>query len=179
MITDVRASKMFLLLHEGESVAAISRRLKMSDKTVRKYRDAGQLPSQIERPERSYRTRQDPLAEFWSEIEALLQQDSRLKPYAILDWLKQKHNPPEGQPQGATSSRRNRGFSDRVLLRAGPAPGRRHVRRSVRAVGFGYKRPPEWGVESDHAYYRLALRSTCLGNLEDDATRYNTATEFV
>ena len=38
MITDVRASKMFLLLHEGESAAGIARRLKMSEKTVRKYR---------------------------------------------------------------------------------------------------------------------------------------------
>ena len=55
---------------DGECVAAISRRLKMSEKTVRKYRDEDQLPSQIERPERTYRTRQDPLAEFWSEIEA-------------------------------------------------------------------------------------------------------------
>ena len=84
MITDVRASKMYRLLHQGESVASVSRRLKMSQKTVRKYRDAGRLPSQVERPERTYRTRPDPLAEFWSEIESLLQQDSQLKPYAIL-----------------------------------------------------------------------------------------------
>ena len=73
MITDVRASKMLLFLHEGESVATTARRLKMSQKTVRKYRDADQLPSQIERPERSYRTRPDPLAEFWDEVEAFLQ----------------------------------------------------------------------------------------------------------
>jgi hypothetical protein len=78
----------------------------MSEKSVRKYRQADLLPSQIERPKRSYRTRQDPLAEFWSEIEELLQQDSRLKPYAILDWLKQKHNPPEGQPRVTDSIRR-------------------------------------------------------------------------
>ena len=87
MLTDVRASKMYLLLHQCESVASVSRRLEMSQKTVRKYRDAGQLPSQIERPQRTYRTRKDPLAEFWSDIESLLQQDSQLKPYAILDWL--------------------------------------------------------------------------------------------
>ena len=99
MITDVEASKIFLLLHAGDSVAGISRRLEMSEKTVRKYRDAGQLPSQIERPKRLYRTRLDPLTEFWSEIDALLQQDAQLKPYAILDWLKQKYNPPEGPPR--------------------------------------------------------------------------------
>ena len=60
MITDVRASQMFLLLHEAESVVRIAGRLKMSEKTVRKYRDADQLPSQIKRAERSYRTREDP-----------------------------------------------------------------------------------------------------------------------
>lgn len=106
MITDVRASQMFLLLHEAESVASIARRLNMSEKTVRKYRDADQLPSQVERPERAYRTREDPLSEFWDEITALLEQDPRLKPYAILDWLMQKYNPPEGEPRVTDSIRR-------------------------------------------------------------------------
>ena len=106
MITDVRASKMFLLLHQGESVAGIARRLNMSEKTIRKYRDADKLPSQIERPERTYRTREDPLAEYWSEIEDLLERDPRLKPYAILDWLKQKYNPPQGEPCVTVSIRR-------------------------------------------------------------------------
>jgi transposase len=106
MITDVRASKMFLLLHENESVASIARRLKMGETTVRKYRAADRLPSQIERPERTYRTREDPLAEYWSEIEGLLEQDPRLKSYAILDWLKQKHNPPQGAPRVTDSIRR-------------------------------------------------------------------------
>ncbi len=78
----------------------------MSEKTIRKYRDADQLPSQLERAERTYRTRPDPLTEFWDEIEALLQHDSRLKPYAILDWLKQKYNPPEGEPRVTDSIRR-------------------------------------------------------------------------
>ncbi len=94
MLTDIRASKLFVLLHEGESIAGIARRLRMSEKTVRKYRDAEQLPSQIERPGRTYRTRPDPLEEFWDEIASLLENDSHLKPYAILDWLMQKYNPP-------------------------------------------------------------------------------------
>jgi len=106
MITDVRASEMFLLLHEDESVAGVARRLKMGEKTIRKYRAADRLPSQIERPGRTYRTREDPLAEYWSEVEALLEQDPRLKPYAILDWLKQKYNPPEGAPRVTDAIRR-------------------------------------------------------------------------
>jgi len=106
MVTDVRASNMFLLLHEGSSVAEISRRLKMSEKTVRKYRDRDQLPSQTERLGRTYRTRTDPLAEYWAEIETLLESDRRLKPYTILEWLKQKYNPPEGELVVTDSIRR-------------------------------------------------------------------------
>ncbi len=78
----------------------------MSEKSIRKYRDADQLPSQMERPERTYRTRPDPLSDFWAEIESLLEGDSKLKPYAILDWLKQKYNPPEGEPRITNSIRR-------------------------------------------------------------------------
>jgi len=106
MITDVRASQLFLLLHEDESVAGIAGRLKMSEKTIRKYRNAGLLPSQMERPQRTYRTRPDPLEEFWSEIDERLEHDSRLKPYAILDWLKQKYNSPDGEPRVTDSIRR-------------------------------------------------------------------------
>ena len=106
MVTDIRASKMFRLLDEGESVAKIARRLEMSEKTIRKYRDADVLPSQLERPQRTYRTREDPLAKYWEEIEQLLQNDRRLKPYAILDWLKQKYNPPGGEPRVTDSIRR-------------------------------------------------------------------------
>ena len=97
MVKDIRASMMFLLLRDGKSVASIARKLEMGEKTIRKYRDANRLPSQIEQPVRTYRTRQDPLEEFWAEIVELLEQDRRLKPYAILDWLKQKYNPPAGE----------------------------------------------------------------------------------
>lgn len=106
MLKDVRASELFLLLHLGNSVAQTARRLKMSEKTVRKYRDSERLPSQMERSPRSYLTREDPLREFWPEIEALLANDSRLKPYAILDWLKQKYNPAEGPPRVTDAVRR-------------------------------------------------------------------------
>jgi len=106
MITDVRASQMFLLLHEGSSVAAISRRLKMGEKTVRKYRDSDQLPSQTERPSRTYRTRPDPLVDYWDEIETLLESDHRIKSCTILDWLKQKYNRVDGKPVITSSIRR-------------------------------------------------------------------------
>ena len=96
MLTDGRAGRMFLMLHLGHSVAEIARRLKMGERTIRKYRKAGMLPSQRERARRAYRTRKDPLESYWPEIEQLLKEDPQLRPFALLDWLKQKYNPPAG-----------------------------------------------------------------------------------
>ncbi len=95
MIKDQKVSEMFTLLRDGSSVADTARMLTMSKKTVRKYRDKNILPSQIERPERAYRTRVDPLEQFWPEVQERLENDHRLKPYALLQWLQQKHNSPE------------------------------------------------------------------------------------
>ena len=98
MLKDEKAGRMFSMLHCGHPVAQIARRLEMGERTIRKYRDGGMLPSQQERRPRDYRTREDPLEPFWPEIEELLKGDPRLRPFALLDWLKQKYNPPaEGQ----------------------------------------------------------------------------------
>ncbi|MCS7469198.1 IS21 family transposase [Stieleria sp. ICT_E10.1] len=83
---------MLTLLRDGSSVADTARMLTMSEKTVRKYRDSNVLPSQIERPQRTYRTRNDPLEQFWPEVQERLENDHRLKPYALLQWLQQKYN---------------------------------------------------------------------------------------
>ena len=88
MLTDGKAGRMFSMLHCGHPVAQIARRLEMGERTIRKYRDGGILPSQRERPPRDYRTREDPLEPFWPEIEELLKGDSRLRPFALLDWLR-------------------------------------------------------------------------------------------
>jgi len=94
MLKDKKAGRMFSMLHCGHPVAQIAGRLKMGERTIRKYRDSGILPSQRERRSRDYRTRKDPLEPFWPEVEELLKGDSRLRPFALLDWLKQKYNSP-------------------------------------------------------------------------------------
>ena len=95
MLKDAKAGRMFSLLHQNVPVAEIARTLHMGERTIRKYRDKGILPSQQPRPPRTYRTRPDPLEAYWPEIEAFLEADPRLKPVALLDWLKQKYNDPE------------------------------------------------------------------------------------
>ena len=114
MITDARASTMFRLLFAGQSVVGIARKLQMSEKTIRKYRGDGRIPSQLDSTPRTYRTRQDPLETFWTEIQQRLEQDSRLKPYALLDWLKQKHNPTAGQGEPLVTDAIRRTLERRV-----------------------------------------------------------------
>ncbi len=98
MLKDFQASKMFTMLRNGCAVAEIARRLPVSEKTIRSYRDKDLLPSQVERAPRTHRTRVDPLEAFWPEVEALLESDPRLKPVTLLGWLQQKHNLPGCDP---------------------------------------------------------------------------------
>jgi len=98
MLKDIQASKMFTMLRNGCAVAEIARRLPVSEKTIRAYRDKDLLPSQVERAPRTHRTRLDPLEAFWPEVEALLESDPRLKPITLLGWLQQKHNLPGCDP---------------------------------------------------------------------------------
>lgn len=95
MLSDDKAGRMFALVHQGVPVAQIAKTLEMGERTIRKYRDQGILPSQQPKPKRTYRTRIDPLEAYWPEIEAFLEADPRLKPVALLDWLKEKYNDPE------------------------------------------------------------------------------------
>lgn len=98
MLKDFQASKMFTLLRNGCAVAEIARRLPVSEKTIRTYRDKDLLPSQVERAPRTHRTRVDPLEAFWPEVETLLESDPRLKPITLLGWLQHKYNLPGCEP---------------------------------------------------------------------------------
>jgi len=62
----------------------------MSDKTARDYRDDDRLPSQ-RKTQRDYRTRCDPFAEVWPEIQQRLEDEPRLKAHTLFGWLQQAH----------------------------------------------------------------------------------------
>ena len=57
-----------------------------SRKTVRKYEQLGQLPSELKAP-RHYRTRPDPFEEDWAEVEKKLQEAPELEAKILFDWL--------------------------------------------------------------------------------------------
>ena len=57
-----------------------------SGKTVQKYEQLGQLPSELKEP-RCHRTRPDPFEKDWAEIEVKLAAAPELEAKAIFGWL--------------------------------------------------------------------------------------------
>jgi transposase InsO family protein len=65
--------------------AAVKVNLK-SRKTIAKYERLGQLPSELSQP-RAYRTRTNPFAEKWPELERMLQVAPELEAKTLFEWL--------------------------------------------------------------------------------------------
>jgi hypothetical protein len=72
----------------SQQQAAVKANLK-SRKTVAKYERLGQYPSELKQP-RQYRTRADPFAEDWPEIEQMLAIAPELQAKTLFEWLTEK-----------------------------------------------------------------------------------------
>ena len=90
MVTDGQVRKLFRDLASERCLALAARRAGMDEKTARKYRSLGALPSTQEGP-RTYRTRKDPLAELWQSVQARLEAEPRLLAKTLFDWLHREH----------------------------------------------------------------------------------------
>jgi hypothetical protein len=90
MVTDGQVRKLFRDLVSEEGLAAAARRAGMDEKTARKYRKLGALPSTQKRP-RTYRTRKDPLADLWQKVQERLETEPRLHAKTLFDWLQKEH----------------------------------------------------------------------------------------
>lgn len=90
MITDGQVRKLRRLLSRGESLAAAARKTGMDEKTARQYRDSDELPSQRS-PRRTWRTRVDPFAEVWPEVQEHLEAEPRLRAFTLFDWLRDRY----------------------------------------------------------------------------------------
>jgi hypothetical protein len=62
----------------------------MDDKTARKYRQGRKLPSMLKQL-RTYRTRKDPFADVWPQVETLLENEPALQAKTLFDWVKKQY----------------------------------------------------------------------------------------
>lgn len=77
-------------LQEGKTLELASAKSGMSEKTARKYRDLGKLPSECKK-ERLWKTRKDPFEEVWDEIEFFLENNKNVEAKTIFEFLQKNH----------------------------------------------------------------------------------------
>jgi transposase len=78
------------LLREGNPLIGAAVRAGMSEPTARKYARLGLMPSAV-KPPRTWRTRPDPYAAVWPEIESWLKLDAGLEAKTIWMALNERH----------------------------------------------------------------------------------------
>jgi len=105
MVTDKQVRLLISLLNQGISQATAAAKAGMSERTARKYAHSGRSPTQSKVPH-TWRTRPDPFAEVWLEVEAMLRQDAGLQAKTIWAELNERHPGRFGVGQLRTLQRR-------------------------------------------------------------------------
>ncbi len=75
MTTDQQVRLLMTMINKGQSLVTAAAKAGMSERTARKYRRSGKLPSQV-RVAHTWRTREDPFEAVWPEVEELLERDA-------------------------------------------------------------------------------------------------------
>ena len=90
MVTDEQAKRLWQALSSGKSLTQSADKAGMDEKTARKYRRLGRLPSEVA-PERAWRTREDPFVEVWPEVHELLREAPGLEAKSLFVSLQTKY----------------------------------------------------------------------------------------
>lgn len=117
MVTDRQVRKLMKLNQQDKTLSHASAKAEMSENTARKYLRSGRLPSQS-KPERRWRTREDPFQEIWMQVRCMLEINPGLEAKTLFEWL-------QGQYPGRYCDGQLRSFQRRVKQwRATDGPAR-------------------------------------------------------
>ena len=134
MITDQQVRLLMKELGRNKPLATAAAKAGMSERTARRWRQRGKLPSEAVQP-RHWRTRTDPFGDVWRDVEALLELDAGLEAKLIFEQL-QKQHPGQFQPgQLRTLPRKIRRW--------------RALHGGDKEVFFPQEREPGWQCQSD------------------------------
>jgi len=97
MTRDQQVRRLMSLLSKGLPLSTAATKAGMSEPTARKYRRSGRMPSELKK-QHTWRTRPDPFAELWPEIEALLERDVGLQAKTVFEDLQRRY--PDRLPPG-------------------------------------------------------------------------------
>jgi hypothetical protein len=133
-VSDAQARKLMEEMTKHGKVGLAAMKAGMDRKTARKYVAAGKLPSEMAVP-RDWRTREDPFAEHWPEVEALVRETPALEAKTLFEVLSAKYPDRYEAGQLRTLQRRVR------LWRATQGPDR--------AVMFAQQHRPGEAAQTD------------------------------
>lgn len=92
MITDNQARKLMKYLEEKKTLEVAAVKSGMDEKTARKYRDLGKLPSELKAERiRTWRTRENPFGEVWEMVKSFLGNNSGLEAKTLFEHLQRQH----------------------------------------------------------------------------------------
>lgn len=86
MVTDQQVRRLMKLNQKEKSLSVAAAKSGVSENTARKYLRNKKLPSQIKQ-ERTWRTREDPFDEAWSEVQLKLEIIPGLEAKTLFEWL--------------------------------------------------------------------------------------------
>lgn len=89
MVSDRQVRKLMKLLTQEQKLSLAAAKAGMDEKTARKYRDLGKLPSEIH-GERHWRTRRDPFEEVWEELRSKLKANPGLEAKTLFEDLQRR-----------------------------------------------------------------------------------------
>lgn len=91
MVSDQQVRRLYKLVQTEKNFGIAAIKAGMDEKTARKYRKLGKLPSELEKPH-TWRTRQDPFEDSWDGIKLMLEINPGLEAKTIFEDL-QRRNP--------------------------------------------------------------------------------------
>jgi len=89
-VSDAQVRKLMEEINKTGRIGRAAMKAGMDRTTARKYVTARKLPSELRRP-RDWRTRPDPFAEHWPEVESRLVDEPTLEARTLFEWLLEQH----------------------------------------------------------------------------------------
>jgi hypothetical protein len=89
MVTDQQVRRLFKLVQTEKNFGTSAMKAGMDEKTARKYRKLGKLPSELETAH-TWRTRKDPFEDVWHEVKSMLQINAGLEAKTIFEHLQRR-----------------------------------------------------------------------------------------
>ena len=90
MVTDAQVRRLMKLIQTEKTLAVAAAKAGMDEQTARKYRQAGRLPSQLQ-AEHTWRTRSDPFADVWHEVEDKLGHNANFEAKTLFEDLQRRY----------------------------------------------------------------------------------------